>query len=117
VGAQAMSVADLRSVALAAGMDAAEGPGPPGLLSALNVFHRKSVLYGAFVWAHRVRNDRKRRFPARAGSGQGAGLGAALPGGRGGRGEDRVISGCHFAVQLNHFIPVCLSYSVAFFLK
>ena len=66
MGAQAMSVADLRSVALAAGMDAAEGPGPPGLLRALNVFHRKSVLYGAFVWAHRALNDRKLRFPARA---------------------------------------------------
>jgi hypothetical protein len=27
----------------------------------------------------------------------------------------RVISDCHFAVQLNHFIPVLLSYSVAIF--
>jgi hypothetical protein len=32
-------------------------------------------------------------------------------------GEDRVISDCHFAVQLNHFIPGFLSYSVAVFLK
>jgi hypothetical protein len=28
----------------------------------------------------------------------------------------RVISDCHFAVPLNHFIPVFLSYSVAVFL-
>jgi hypothetical protein len=30
---------------------------------------------------------------------------------------DRVISDCHFAVQLNHFRPIFLSYSVAVFLK
>jgi hypothetical protein len=29
----------------------------------------------------------------------------------------RVISDCHFAVQLNHFIPGFRSYSVAVFLK
>ena len=29
----------------------------------------------------------------------------------------RVISDCHFAVQLNHFRPILLSYSVAVFLK
>ena len=29
----------------------------------------------------------------------------------------RVISDCHFSVQLNHFIPVFLSYSVAVFQK
>jgi hypothetical protein len=29
----------------------------------------------------------------------------------------RVISDCHFAVQLNHFIPGFLSYSVAVILK
>jgi hypothetical protein len=29
----------------------------------------------------------------------------------------RVISDCHFSVQLNNFIPVFLSYSVAFFRK
>jgi hypothetical protein len=29
----------------------------------------------------------------------------------------RVISDCHFAVQLKHFIPVFLSYSVAVFLN
>jgi hypothetical protein len=28
-----------------------------------------------------------------------------------------IISDCHFAVQLNHFIPGFLSYSVAVFLK
>jgi hypothetical protein len=32
-------------------------------------------------------------------------------------GARRVISDCHFAVQLNHFIPGFLSYSVAGFLK
>ena len=31
------------------------------------------------------------------------------------RGEARVISDRHFAVQLNHFIPGFLSYSVAVF--
>ena len=39
-------------------------------------------------------------------------LAAALPGG-----ADRVISDCHFPVQLNHFIPRFLSYSVPVFLK
>ena len=38
----------------------------PGRLSALSVFLLKSVLYGAFVWARRALNSRKRRFPARA---------------------------------------------------
>ena len=33
------------------------------------------------------------------------------------RGEARVISDCHFSVQLNHFIPGFLSYSVPVFLK
>ena len=32
-------------------------------------------------------------------------------------GETRVIPDCHFSVQLNHFIPSFLSYSVAVFLK
>jgi hypothetical protein len=41
--------------------------GPPGRLSALSVFLCKSVFYGAFVWACRALNSRKRRFPARAG--------------------------------------------------
>jgi hypothetical protein len=41
-------------------------PGRPGRLSALSVFHSKSVLYGAFVWARRALNNPKRRFPARA---------------------------------------------------
>ena len=38
----------------------------PGRLSAIRVFLCKSVLYGAFVWARRALNSRKRRFPARA---------------------------------------------------
>ena len=37
-----------------------------GRLSALSVFLCESVLYGAFVWARRALNGRKRRFPARA---------------------------------------------------
>jgi hypothetical protein len=37
-----------------------------GRLSALSVFLSKSVFYGAFVWARRALNRRKRRFPARA---------------------------------------------------
>jgi hypothetical protein len=32
-------------------------------------------------------------------------------------GKNRVISDCHFTVQLNHFIPGFQSYSVALFLK
>jgi hypothetical protein len=39
----------------------------PGRLSALRVFHSKSVLYGAFVWARMPLNRQKWRFPARAG--------------------------------------------------
>ena len=39
----------------------------PGRLSALSVSHSKSVLYGAFVWAHRALNSSKWWFPARAG--------------------------------------------------
>jgi hypothetical protein len=38
----------------------------PGRLSVISVSLCKSVLYGAFVWAHRALNSRKRRFPARA---------------------------------------------------
>ena len=38
----------------------------PGGLRALSILHIKSVLYGAFAWAHRPLNDPKRRFPARA---------------------------------------------------
>ena len=34
-----------------------------------------------------------------------------------GDGEDRAISDCHFSVQLNHFIPGFLSYSVPVSLK
>jgi NADPH oxidase len=41
-------------------------PGRPGRLSDLSVSHSKSVLYGAFVWARRVLNNQKWRFPARA---------------------------------------------------
>jgi hypothetical protein len=33
------------------------GPGPPERLSALSVFHSKSVVYGAFVWARRALNS------------------------------------------------------------
>ena len=43
-------------------------PGPRGRLSALGLIHRKSVLCGAFVWAHRALNRQKWRFPAPPGS-------------------------------------------------
>ena len=36
----------------------------PGRLRALSVFHSKSILYGAFVWARRALKHQKRRFPA-----------------------------------------------------
>jgi hypothetical protein len=39
------------------------GPGPPGRLSALRVFHSKSFLYGAFVWVRRVLNRQKTAVP------------------------------------------------------
>jgi hypothetical protein len=42
------------------------GPGPPGRLSVLSIFHSKSVSYGVFVWARRALNSPKRRFSARA---------------------------------------------------
>jgi hypothetical protein len=38
----------------------------PGRVSAISVFLCKSVLYGAFVWAHRALNSQKRRFSVRA---------------------------------------------------
>jgi hypothetical protein len=38
-------------------------PALPGRLSALRVLHSKSTLYGAFVWACRMLNGPKRRFP------------------------------------------------------
>ena len=38
----------------------------PGRLSALGLLHSKSVLYSTLVWARRVLNSPKRRFPARA---------------------------------------------------
>ena len=37
-----------------------------GRLSGIGVFHRKSILYGAFVWVRRALNCPKRRFPVRA---------------------------------------------------
>ena len=46
--------------------DLSSCPGCPGHLSGLSVSHSKSVLYGTFVWARRVLNNQKRRFPARA---------------------------------------------------
>jgi hypothetical protein len=83
----------------------------PGRLSALSVFLLKSILYWAFVWARRALND-----PKTAGSGAGrTRRTGATRGTR--RGASRVISDCHFSVQLNHFIPGLLSYSVAVFLK
>jgi hypothetical protein len=50
----------------------------------------------------------RRRAPAAGVEAGGGGGGAA------GRREGRAISNCHFAVQLNQFIPI-LSYSVAVF--
>jgi hypothetical protein len=39
----------------------------PGWLCGLSAFHRKSILYGAFVWARRALNGPKRWFLALAG--------------------------------------------------
>jgi hypothetical protein len=44
-----------------------DGPGLPGAVKHLSVFHNKLGLYGGFVWARRVLNSLKRRFLARAG--------------------------------------------------
>jgi hypothetical protein len=66
----ASAVADLEAVQCTCqdhSLAAYDGPGPPGRLSALSVLYSKSVLCGAFVWARRVLNSQKRRFPARAG--------------------------------------------------
>jgi GTPase len=41
-------------------------PGRPGRLKGLSVFHSKSILYGAFVWARRALNSQNWVFPARA---------------------------------------------------
>jgi hypothetical protein len=41
----------------------------PGRLSALSIFHSKSVLYGAFMWACSALNVLKPWFPARAARG------------------------------------------------
>jgi hypothetical protein len=38
-----------------------------GWLSALRIFHRESVLYGAFIWARRALNNQKWCFSAWAG--------------------------------------------------
>jgi hypothetical protein len=43
--------------------------------------------------------------------------GAPVPYGRALEGAARVISDCHFSVQIDHFIPGFLSYSVPVFLK
>ena len=40
-----------------------------------------------------------------------------VPDRREGLADLRVISDCHFSVQLNHFIPGFLSYSVPAFMK
>jgi hypothetical protein len=43
-----------------------DGAGRPVAFKRLSVSHRKSILYGAFVWARRALNGQKRWFPARA---------------------------------------------------
>ena len=61
--------AEPNATALCAAAFSGHRPGRPGAvkrLSALSVFHSKSVLYGGFVWAHRALKHLKRRFPARA---------------------------------------------------
>jgi hypothetical protein len=44
----------------------AYGPGPPGRLSTLSVFHSRCILYGVFVWARRALDRPERWFRARA---------------------------------------------------
>jgi hypothetical protein len=60
-----------------------------GRLSALSVFHRKSIFYGAFVWARRPFNRPKLRFPARAAGGILGGRAAACDGAKPGGGAIR----------------------------
>ena len=65
-----------------------------------------------------VGDERGRGAAAAARALGGGGAGRAGGGGRGLHGGGaRVISDCHFSVQLNHFIPGFLSYSVPVFLK
>ena len=46
--------------------DSHYGPGPAEAVKRPCVFHRKSVLHGAVVWARRTLNSPTRRFPPRA---------------------------------------------------
>ena len=122
-------------------------PGPLGAFSRLSIFHGESVFSMAFLCVRAGRLTRTRRFPARAvekrmsqrdfidnnrRSPDLVNLTEAylnevyaeiqiaeikIKDEEGTAGAARVISDCHFAVQLNRFIPGFLSYSVAVFLK
>jgi hypothetical protein len=59
------SMASDSDAALAAGLDPTVRAAQ-GRLSALNVFHSKSILYGTFVWACRALSCQNRWFLARA---------------------------------------------------
>jgi hypothetical protein len=112
----------------------------PGRLSALSVSRSKSVLYGAFVWAPKALNRRKRRFPAPPGSQARGHAAVQLPGaphplppvrasrgdagrvgrrpaGAGGAGGARARSHCRSAQPFIHFTPDLRTCSVPLFLK
>jgi Leucine-rich repeat (LRR) protein len=72
---ESLDLGHCRLTALPEGIGALAGlrvlyrPGRPGRLSALRVFPCESVLYGTFVWARGALSSQKRRFLARAVSG------------------------------------------------
>ena len=76
----------------------------PGRRSGLGVSHGKSVFYGAFVWACRALNSR-RRFPGRGrdllGMPDGGGAPAGVRAGGGGAGGDLARVGLEGSVALS----------------
>ena len=87
-------------------------PALPERLGALSVFNSKSVLYGAFVWACRALNNRKRWFAVRAlvlrrtagGTSTGTGTGAR------GDAEERQMDGIRGAIaELQHALAADMS--------
>jgi hypothetical protein len=78
----------------------------PGRLSGLilSVFHSKSVMYGAFVWARRALNRPKWRFPARAAWNADWGEAGYVRLLRGGR-ADPTLNLCGVAEDVTHSRP------------
>jgi hypothetical protein len=85
------------------------GPGKAGLDEGLlSLFLRHARLYGEYIYVNKIQCIMPVRPRLQIGLPRGADRR---------RGLRRVISDCHFAVQLNHFVPGFLSHSVAVFRK